>query len=72
MASQFLSDNSAFRGDIETLALSIARANDQQAISELSRQAAEAEPDILRIRKCRAAILNKFHNRAATETSYTN
>jgi hypothetical protein len=46
----------ALRGDIETLALSIARANGGKAITELSRQASEAQMEILRIRKARAAI----------------
>jgi hypothetical protein len=46
----------ALRSDIETLALIIARANGRKAITELSRQAAEAQLEILRIRKARAAI----------------
>ena len=46
----------ALRSDIETLAMSIARANGGTAITELSRQAAEAQLEILRIRKARAAI----------------
>ena len=60
----------ALRGDVETLALSIARANGQEVISESSRQAAEAQLDIFRIRNCRAAILNKYHSMPATETLY--
>ena len=60
----------ALRGDTEKLALSIARASGQQTISEFSRQAAEAELDLLRIRKCRAAILDKFHEFPATEAAY--
>jgi hypothetical protein len=60
----------ALRGEIETLALSIALANGRQAITESSRQAAEAQLDLLRIRKCRAAILTKYHKVPATETSY--
>ena len=53
----------AMQSDIESLALSIARASGENAITELSRQAAEAQVDILRIRKVRAAIF-------ATETSH--
>jgi len=46
----------AMRSDIEGLALSIARANGQKSITELSRQAAEAQLEIVRIRKVRTAI----------------
>lgn len=46
----------ALRSDIKTLALRIARANGGNAITELSCQAAEAQLEILRIRKARAAI----------------
>ena len=53
----------ALRSDIETLALSIARASGGKAVTELSRQAAEAQLEILRIRKARAAIY-------ATETNH--
>jgi hypothetical protein len=41
----------ALQSDIESLALSIARASGENTITELSRQAAEAQVDILRIRK---------------------
>ena len=51
------------QSDIKSLALSIACASGENAITELSRQAAEAQVDILRIRKVRAAIF-------ATETSH--
>jgi uncharacterized coiled-coil protein SlyX len=54
---------SALRSDIETLGLSIALASGERTITELSRQAAEAQLEILRIREVRAAIL-------ATYTSY--
>lgn len=70
MDSQFPSNIAALRGDIEALALSIARANGEQEISELSRQAAEAQLDIIRVRKCRAAILSRHHNRPATAAAY--
>src|SRR5882762_8385956 len=53
----------ALQSDIESLALSIARASGENTITELSRQAAEAQVDILRIRKVRAAIF-------AIETSH--
>jgi hypothetical protein len=53
----------AMQSDIESLALSIARASGENAITELSRQAAEAQVDILRVRKVRACIF-------ATETSH--
>jgi len=46
----------ALRSDIEALALTSARANGGKAITELARQAAEAQLEILRIRKARAAI----------------
>ena len=58
-----VSNIAALQGDIETLALSIARASGERAITGLSRQAAEAQLEILRIRRVRAAIF-------ATETSY--
>jgi hypothetical protein len=44
------------RADIETLAMLIARASGEKAITELSRQAAEAQLEIFRIRKFRRAI----------------
>jgi hypothetical protein len=44
------------RGDIATLALSIARACGETAATELSRQAAEAQLEIFRIGKVRASI----------------
>ena len=44
------------RADIETLAMMIARASGEKAITELSRQAAEAQLEIFRIRKVRRAI----------------
>jgi hypothetical protein len=52
-----------FRKDIETLALMIAHAGGLKTVTELSRQAAEAQLDIFRIRKMRATIL-------ASEISY--
>jgi hypothetical protein len=58
-----VSNIAALQSDIETLALSIARASGERAITELSRQVAEAQLEILRIRSVRAAIF-------ATETSY--
>ena len=58
-----VSNIAALQSDIETLALSIARASGERAITELSRQAAEAQLEILRIRRVRAAIF-------ATEISY--
>ena len=58
-----VSNIAALQSDIETLALSIARAGGERAITELSRQVAEAQLEILRIRSVRAAIF-------ATETSY--
>ena len=58
-----VSNIAALQSDIETLALSIARASGERAITELSRQAAEAQLEILRIRSVRASIF-------ATETSY--
>jgi hypothetical protein len=48
----------ALRGDIETLALSIARASGETTVTELSQQAAEAQLEILRIRKARATLLS--------------
>src|SRR5437899_783652 len=53
----------AMRGDIDDLALSIARAWGGDAITLRSRQAAEAQVEIVRIRKVRAEIL-------ASEISY--
>ena len=44
------------RADIETLAMMIARASGEKAITELSRQAAEAQLEIFRIRKVRRAM----------------
>jgi hypothetical protein len=52
-----VSNIAALQSDIETLALSIARASGERAITELSRQVAEAQLEILRIRSVRAAIL---------------
>jgi hypothetical protein len=46
----------AMRSDIDDLALSISRASGEKSITERSRQAAEAQLEILRIRKARAAI----------------
>jgi hypothetical protein len=46
----------AMRGDIEDLALNIALANGEKSITELSRQAAEAQLEIVRIRKAKVAI----------------
>jgi hypothetical protein len=45
------------RKDIESLAMMIARASGEMTITQLSRQAAEAQLEIFRIRKVRAAIL---------------
>jgi hypothetical protein len=45
------------RGDIKTLALSIARATGKGTITELSLQAAEAQLEIFRVRKARAVLL---------------
>jgi hypothetical protein len=52
-----------FRKDIENLALVIARASGIETVTELSRQAAEAQLETFRIRKARATIL-------ATETTW--
>src|SRR5947209_8232696 len=60
----------ALRGDIESLALSIARASGLQAASELSRQAAEAELDIQRIKKTRADVLRRFYSMPETKNAY--
>jgi hypothetical protein len=57
------------RDDIETLALSIALVKGENVVSDLARQAAEAQVDILRTRKSRAAILNKFYNSTTKQTS---
>jgi hypothetical protein len=46
-----------FRKDIENLAILIARGCGEETITELSRQAAEAQLETIRIRKVRAAIL---------------
>jgi hypothetical protein len=46
-----------FRKDIETLARMIARACGNETITELSRQAAEAQLETFRIRKVRTTIL---------------
>ena len=48
----------ALQGDIEALALSIARATGTKTATELSQQAAEAQLEILRIRRARAALLS--------------
>jgi len=48
----------ALRGDVETLASSIARATGNKIATELSQRAAEAQLEILRIRRARAAILS--------------
>jgi len=48
----------ALRSDIETLALSIASASGKATATELSQQAAEAQLEILRVRKARAALLS--------------
>ena len=53
----------SLQDDIEELALIIARASGQTIITEMSRQAAEAQMEILRIRKVRAKI-------RASEISY--
>src|SRR4051812_13145216 len=47
-----------FRKDIENLAMLIARASGKETVTELSRQAAEAQLETLRIRKARARILS--------------
>lgn len=44
------------RADIETLAMMIARASGEKVITELSRQAAEAQLEIFRVRKVRRAM----------------
>ena len=51
-----VSNIAAMQSDIEDLALSIARASGEKSVTELSRQAAEAQLEILRIRKARSAI----------------
>src|SRR5437763_11376031 len=53
-----ISTIAALRGDIEALALSIARATGNKIATELSQQAAEAQLEIFRIRNARAAILS--------------
>jgi len=45
----------AFSNDIEMLAIAVERAATGQAVGEFARQVAEAELDILRIRKIRAS-----------------
>ena len=46
----------AFSHDIETLAIAIEHAATGQAVGEFARQVAEAELDILRIRKIKASL----------------
>jgi hypothetical protein len=58
-----VSNIASLQSDVQVLALIIARASGQTVITEISRQAAEAQLEILRIRKVRAAIL-------ASEMSY--
>src|SRR5437773_10463946 len=54
-----VSNIAALRSDIKTLALAIARASTgKEIITELCQQAAEAQLEILRIRRARAAILS--------------
>jgi hypothetical protein len=61
----------ALQNDIEKLAWIIARASGEQSITELSRQAAEAELELARIRKVRAAMFNSLHdNMPAREVAY--
>jgi hypothetical protein len=63
----------ALRDDIEKLARMIARASGEQSITELSRQGAEAELELARIRKVRAATFNSLHdNMPATAVAYDN
>ncbi|MCU1294470.1 MAG: hypothetical protein JWP08_3320 [Bryobacterales bacterium] len=47
-----------FRKDIENLAMLIAHASGKETVTELFRQAAEAQLETLRIRKARARILS--------------
>ena len=48
----------ALRSDLETLALSIARAAGKPTATELSEQAAEAQLQLFRIRKVRATLVS--------------
>jgi hypothetical protein len=48
-----------FQDDLEAIALSIAHAVGHLSISDLSREAAEAQLDIFRCRKLRASILSR-------------
>jgi hypothetical protein len=59
----------ALRDDIEALALCLARAAGQESISQWSQQAAEAELDLVRIRKCRAAFHTRYHGVPVTRAS---
>jgi hypothetical protein len=51
----------SFSKDIEALATILASCGNGQSVGEFARQAAEAEVDLLRIRKLRASRLNAFH-----------
>jgi hypothetical protein len=51
----------AFHEDVETLAKALSLATDTQKVSEHAREAAEAELDLLRIRKFRAALFAQLN-----------
>jgi hypothetical protein len=57
------------RNKIEQLALSIANANGFSSITELARRAAEAELDLIRIRKHQAAVFSRYQNQPITKAS---
>jgi hypothetical protein len=61
----------ALQEGVERLALGIATASGEKVVTASSRQAAEAELDMVRIRKARAAVFNSLDNNApATEGFY--
>jgi len=62
----------SFSKDIEALAIILAGGRSGQSAGEFARQAAEAEIDLLRIRRLRASQLNAVHgNPGATGKDYS-
>jgi hypothetical protein len=54
----------SFREDIEVLAMALTGGRGEQNVGEFARQAAEAEMDLLRIRKHRASRFNAVFGRS--------
>jgi hypothetical protein len=57
----------SFRKDIEALATTLERGGGGEIVGEFARQVAEAELDLLRIRKLKAARFNKVFDNPETK-----